>query len=725
MIAILPIVACRTMQMVDHTFLYHASQALSSVNVAGSFNGWNKEANPMKVQTDGLTWKLALKLAPGKYSYKFVLDGNTWITDPKAQRNEDDGNGNTNSQLIIASKDSVKPAKRGDGFISASALQHSAEIPFFNYDRGQLTVTLRTRPNDIAKVNLLVNGRETPMTDMGGDEFYERYLAKLAWNRKADLHYRFVLNDGKGDMAFGANGLTTPTAHNEFVVSAKTFHPFVVPAWVERSVIYHIFPDRFANGDKSNDPANVVPWNGKPSYNNYFGGDVAGVEQHLGYLKDLGVSAVFFNPVFKSPSNHRYETTDYFQIDPIFGTNQEFLKLTRDLEKNGMKTILDGVFNHTATNFAPFADVVNNGADSKYKNWYTFKSFPVKVGPNPNYEAWFNFPSMPKVNYSSPEARRYMLSVPEFWQTKASVAGWRLDAANEVTPDYWVDFRKKVKSINPNAWIVGEVWGDGTPWLKGDQWDSVMNYQFREAVLGFVSQAGSGRPSDLMRKLMGVYNTYVPQVSRNMMNLISSHDTPRILNLCGKDASLAKLAAILQFTWIGTPSIYYGDEIGMEGAKDPDNRRGMTWDAVNRSNSFLNLYKKLVHMRNADRTLQSGDPVPLVIDDQKQVVSFARVLDDKADLIAINRSNTEQSIDLNLRHVTGLPGKAATTEFSDALSGQIIAPTESILHLRLSPRSAAVLIPHSGSISHSRHIRPTSVGAAVAMSKALVNKELP
>jgi len=708
-----------------HTFTYVSDRELNRVNVAGSFNGWNKDANPLQVGADGHTWTVQIPLAPGRYQYKFVLNGNNWITDPNSVKNEDDGNGNVNSLLLISPVDYAHPAVKGDGTITASALKHLTNIPYLNYDRGQLSLSLQTRTNDIAKVMVVVNGKKPiMMVRAGGDEFYERYSTKLNWDRKTDLHYHYLLNDGAGNFTFGPKGLLPEGRPNDYAVSAASFKPFTVPGWVEKSVIYQIFPDRFANGDKSNDPKNVAPWGSKPLYYNFFGGDIAGVEQHLDYLKGLGISSIFFNPIFKGPSNHRYETTDYFQIDPVFGTNAEFMKLTKDLHKLGIKTILDGVFNHTSTAFAPFADVVKNGADSKFVNWYTFNSFPVHIGNPPNYVAWYNFPSMPKLNYSNPETRKYMLTIPEYWEKTVGIDGWRLDAANEVVQDYWQDFRSRVKNTNSQAWILGEVWGDGSSWLQGDQWDSVMNYPFREAVVGFLGKQGNGKPSDLMNRLMTVYGRYAPQVSRNLMNLVGSHDTPRIRTVCGGDLSLARLAAAIQFTWVGTPSVYYGDELGMEGDRDPDNRRCMDWESAKPDNDLLRDYKKLIHLRNSDPVLQSGDPVPLLVDDAKQVVSYARVLGDRADLVAINRSDREQEVDLSVRNNVALPKAAFKHDFYDAFGGNLITPTGSTLHLRIAPRSAAVFVPRSGTYSHSRRRRSELTGSKVAMSKALLSKEL-
>ncbi len=652
----------------------------------------------MHPSADGLTWTENMSLAPGRYQYKFVLNGEKWITDPNALRNVDDGSGNMNSEVVLLPPDYAIPAKIGDGIIAASALYHPTQEPYLNYDRGALTLTLRTRPNDIKSVQLSVDGLEPiDMTDIGGDELYERYSASFRWDRRHDVRYRFVLDDGRGGMVFGPRGMLPASPANRdtdsYTVKASTFHPFVVPAWAEHSVIYQIFPDRFADGDKSNDPPNVFAWDAKPTYDCFFGGDVAGVEQHLDYLKSLGISTVYFNPVFKSPANHRYETTDYLQIDPRFGTNAEFIKLTRDLKKAGIRTVLDGVFNHTSTSFPAFADVVKNGAASKYTNWYTFKSFPVRTTGEPNYVAWYNFGSMPKLSYSDPDVPKYILSVPEFWQSHADIAGWRLDVPNEVVSSFWPTFRKEVKGLDKDAWIVGEIWGDGSPWLQGDMFDSVMDYQFRQAVLGFVATGGNGKPSDLMRELMRIYNSYAPQVSRNLMNLIGSHDTPRILTLCGNDRTLAKLAAILQFTWVGAPSIYYGDELGMQGGADPDNRRGMTWQAATPDNDILSLYRKLIEIRKGNLPLQSGDPVPLLADNSARVVAFARILDGLPDVVAINRGDEPEDVRLDLRGVHGLDPAVYALKWVDVLGGRKVRSSDLSVQVRLEPRSAAILVP--------------------------------
>ncbi len=689
MIATLALLAIAPQAEVAHTFRYDANPLIKKVNLAGSFNGWNKTANEMK--REGNMWAATVKLKPGKYTYKFVLDDDRWITDPGAKA-EDDGSGNMNSVLILTPPDYNEPARKRDNKITSSALGHASKVPDFNWDRGNLTITFTARPNDIDQIFVVANGKTIRMKPIAADELFERYQAQVPWDRKRDLSYYFALVDGQ-TRTFGTMGLAEKAT--PFHVSAKSYKPFTVPGWVEKTVLYQIFPDRFANGDKSNDPKDVVSWNAKPTYYNRYGGDVAGIRQHMGYLKDLGIGGIYFNPVFKSISNHRYQAVDYKVIDPEFGTNQEFSALTKDLKKSGIRTILDGVFNHTAPEFFAFNDVVEKGADSKYKDWYWFHSFPVKVGENPNYDCWWGAPSMPKVNVLQPDAKKYMLSVPTFWQTEAAVDGWRLDVANEVAMDFWRDFRKTVKAKDPNAWIVGEHWGDSSPWLGGDQWDATMNYLFRDAILHLVATNRSGKPSLFMDRLMHTYSLYAPQVSRNLMNLVGSHDTARILTEAGGDKDLAKMAAIVQFTWIGTPCIYYGDELGMEGGADPDNRRGMNWSLANKNNDFLQLYEKLIKLRKGSELLQTGEPVKLLADDPNQTAAYARVLGSEVAVVALNRSSEARAITVSLPNTRH--SKPATQNFQDALTGKPHqASATGTLTIRLAPKQASILMPRSG-----------------------------
>ena len=670
---------------VAHKFTFTSGKSYQAVYLAGTFNNWSNGVNPMKVGPDGRTWNLSLNLTPGKHLYKFVLDGKEWITDPKAAANEDDGNGNVNSVLLIMPKDHNRGAKKGDASITAGALRHDREAPYFNYDQGQLQLSLRVRPEDIGQISLMANGKAYAMHEVNRNEFYQTVQASLGWDRKEDIRYSFKLQDGKSVQFYGPKGLTAIAKGNEFVVSAKAFKPFAVPKWIEGDVIYQIFPDRFENGDSSNDPANLVEWNSVPNGDSRYGGDVAGIRKRMSYLQHLGVGAIYFNPVFTSPVIHRYETTNFKEIDSQFGTNEEFAKLTVDLEKVGIRTILDGVFNHTAPDFFAFKDILEKQQNSKYTDWYFINGYPVKVEDNPKYVGWWGVKSMPKLNVKNREVAQHLLSVPEFWAKNARVHGWRLDAANEVDSSFWIAFRNKVKSLDPNCWIVGEVWGDGTPWLKGDQWDSIMGYQFRDAAIRFVAE-GKLKPSEFVDRLMSVYQSYAPQVSRNLMNLLSSHDTARFLTLCKGDQRLARLAATLQLTWVGTPSIYYGEEIGMEGDHDPGCRAGMAWERVNDQNPMLSHYRKLILARRSSAALRSGKPVALMSDDTANTLAYARVHGKDVVVVVANRSE-------QLRRVTIKLGPLSTTTMRDIFTGGAATSTGGTITVEVAPLSAAVLMP--------------------------------
>ncbi|MBW3636058.1 MAG: alpha-glucosidase C-terminal domain-containing protein [Armatimonadetes bacterium] len=671
-----------TPQTVRHTFVYVADKPLKSVALTGTFNGWNMGANPMKADADGLTWRLTLPLEFGLHQYKFVLDGSNWITDPKAARNETDAGGNTNSILFLAPPDYARPASPNDGQIASSALRHEMRAPYLNFDRGRLSLSLRVRPRDVQEVRLRSAGQRLPMKLVSQNELYATYRGEVEWNGRQNLSYSFELKDGNRVRDFGKKGLGSAP----FQIVAKDFKPFVVPDWVERTVFYQIFPDRFENGDKTNDPKEVQAWDAKPEWFNRFGGDVAGIRQHLPYLKDLGISGVYFNPIFKSPSNHRYDATDFKQIDPEFGTNAEFAALTRDLQKAGIRTVLDFVFNHTATDFGPFADIRKKGAASRYNDWFFIKSYPVKVADPPNYVAWFNYPSMPKLNLMNPETGDYMLDLVNFWKKEVPLAGLRLDVADEVDVRFWRRLRQRTKSLDPQMWIVGERWSDASQWLQGDQWDSAMNYPFLFANVEFFAE-GKTSATGFTNRLMEVYNLYPPQVSRNMLNLLSSHDRPRFLTVAKNNARLHQLAAVTQFTWVGAPSIYYGEEIGMEGGADPDNRRGMAWGKATPDNPMLRFYKRLIQIRNGSRALQSGDPAILLADDAKKTFAYSRTLGQEMAVVAINRSDAPQTVEIAMPR---------SQRFVDALSGKAFqVGSDAKLRVQLAPLSPAILLQNA------------------------------
>lgn len=664
----------------EHEFVFVPTNQASSVSVAGTFNGWNALTHPMTRDRQGSAWRTKLRLRPGRHLYKFVINGSDWQVDPKAP-SEKDGDGNINSVLNFLPADFGQPAKIGDGRLSLSALGHDQSEGDLNTYRNQTLVKLTLRSGDADKVWLVVGGRRLPMTRLSADDLLEVRQAGLP---SLNSPYHFVVEDGAKKVVLGAKGVGS----DEPFLPVKNLANLQPPRWAAGTVLYQVFADRFANGSRANDPEGIVAWTAQPHYYNWFGGDVAGVRSKASYLKGLGIGALYFNPVFDGPSNHRYETTDYTKIDWRFGTNAEFSSLTKELNRQGIKTILDGVFNHTSIDFHAFKSLRDQGEKSPYRDWFFVKSFPITGGRTPSYMAWNGYESMPKVNLDNPAAKASMLSVLDFWDKNAKIAGWRLDVANEVSMDFWRAFRKRAKSLDANLWIIGENWGNGSAWLKGDQWDSQMGYEFRQAAINWIAK-GSWNAPQASRHLFSVYHSYRPQVSQNLMNLLGSHDTPRFLTECGGDRKLAALGATLLLTWPGSPSIYYGDELGMEGGADPMNRKGMQWDLAASANPLLTHYKKLISLRSSIPALKTGDPEPL---DMKSdhVMGFSRNEGESRSLVFINRSDKEQVIDVPLRR----DWESWTRHrLRDALGSAIVArPGRGLLRLTLAPVSGAVIL---------------------------------
>jgi len=418
------------------------------------------------------------------------------------------------------------------------------------------------------------------------------------------------------------------------VLFSNLFAQPVVPKWARDAVWYQIFPERFANGDTANDPPNVQPWGGTPEKNNYFGGDLKGIIDHLDYIQNLGVNAIYLNPIFESPTNHKYHTTDYLKIDHNFGNEEMFKQLLDECHKRGIKVVLDGVFGYSGNHFFAFEDLKKKGKKSKYRKWYNVKSFPVGPPEKPNYEAWRGIGEFPKLMTMNPEVRKYLFDVASYW-TKLGIDGWRLNAPNEIPHDFWIEWRKLVKSINPDAFIVGEIWDDATPWLKGDEFDAVMNYRFRDGCAGFLAleNRNAAQFDTTLQKQRAAYPSTVNYV---LQNLLGSHDTERFLTLCNDDVSKMKLAVLMQMTYLGAPMIYYGDEIGMTGGKDPDCRKTMIWDSARWNNDLLSWYRQLITIRKNYEVLRSGEYATILVDSVKKTFGFKRDFAGEKALVFLN-----------------------------------------------------------------------------------------
>jgi cyclomaltodextrinase len=423
---------------------------------------------------------------------------------------------------------------------------------------------------------------------------------------------------------------------------------FKVPAWAQGAAAYQIFPERFFNGDASNDPEGTLEWGGKPTRTNFFGGDLKGVIEKLDYICSLGADVLYLNPIFTSPSNHKYDTADYYTVDPVFGTIGDLKALTQACHNKGVRVILDGVFNHCGYEFGPFQDVLENGERSKYKDWFYIDGFPVVADP-PNYECVGYYKWMPKINFSSRKARDYFLNVGVYWIKEAGIDGWRLDVADEADFTFWQEFRRAVKSASEDAILIGETWKDGRDLLRGDEMDSVMNYLFRDAAVDFFAKQSISAVEfdDRVQRMLSMYPLSVYPV---LYNLIGSHDTERFLTLCGGDKQRMKLAVAFQMTFPGMPAVYYGDETGMDGETDPDCRKAMNWDSPDAD--MYEFYKRFIALRRSEPCLKSGDVSTLLC--CEGCYAFARRCGGESVYAAFNNSGEKKTLTIPLYERAGV-----------------------------------------------------------------------
>ena len=478
------------------------------------------------------------------------------------------------------------------------------------------------------------------------------------------------------------------------------------PDWVRDAVFYQIFPDRFARSHSVPKPAHLDEWGSPPTRHNYMGGDLIGVVERLDYLQDLGVNAVYFTPIFQSASNHRYHTHDYEKVDPMLGGNAALRRLLDEAHARKMRVVLDGVFNHASRGFFQFHDILENGADSAYLDWFTVNEFPLNAydhGKQPAYKAWWGLPALPKFNTDTPAVREFLWGVGRKW-VDFGIDGWRLDVANEVDDDsFWQEFRRRVRGGNPEAYIVGEVWVESTRWLNnGDMWDAVMNYLFTRACIAYFigpavdadelkptclyptdpTDVGTFRAS--LERLLGLYPWGVTSA---MLNLLDSHDMARFLSLARGDLSALRLATLFQMTYPGAPSIYYGDEIGMTGGHDPANRAAFPWHRTDTwDTDLLHDFQRLIAFRKARPSLRRGSYTILHAADD--VFAHARQLGDETVVVAFNPARQTRRVDLGVKAI--LPEGAALGE----VWGRGAAKVEggAVRGLELSPRSARVFL---------------------------------
>ncbi len=681
---------------------------VSTAALRGDFNNWGE--TPMPKQPDG-SFAVTVLLTPGRHEYKFFINGE-WPrdmssareggpVDPKADGYVDDGFGGKNAYRDVAATTEVAI---GDGKVYAPGLSFRADDPAYvmlDHETG-VEVRLRTAPDDVRSVALIWRSasggtwESLPMRLIG--ETIDAWVYQGRVPTDASFEVRFALEDGGAPQYYGTHGLSAdPGLAAPFAVRLPLSGPPLIP-WTRGTVAYQIFPDRFRDAERGNDPATVSPWEGPigpDTSSQYYGGDLKGIIEELPYLHTLGVGLIYLNPIFAAGSSHRYDTVDYLKIDPMLGTLADFRELVRAAHALGIRVILDGVFNHTGTGFWAFQDVLKEGEKSSYASWYFIKSFPVSVAEG-NYEGWSGLASLPRLNVANPAVTRYLLSVVRYW-TEQGIDGWRLDVPNEIrAPGFWSEFRKTVKAINPEAYLVGEIWQVDPAWLQGDRFDALMNYPIGyRALLPFFAAEKGWSASRLADAVQTALLAYSPAVDQMSFNLLDSHDTPRALTILGggdigatpSELAVRRMEAAIgvQFTLPGMPVIYYGDERGMLGDRREhwDAQRGtVDWSRV-LVPALLSRYEALIRIRHDHPALWEAGVRSLFVDDAKGVWVYARGTGN--DEILVATTDAEGPVTVTI------PGIASGAAFQDLLSGTTLTSGTAGLPVELSGPQTRIL----------------------------------
>ncbi|MBM7693436.1 glycosidase [Peribacillus deserti] len=569
------------------------------------------------------------------------------------------------------------------------AIYHRPKNTFaYSYDNQTLHIRLKTKKEDVEQVSLVFGD---PYIWEDGNWIFDKELMKKSGSSDLfdywfiaikppyrRLRYGFELVSGAETLVYTEKGFLDHIATNDnayyFVFPfLNSIDVFSYPKWVKDTVWYQIFPERFANSDPSIDPEGTLPWgSAEPERDNFFGGDLQGVIDHLSHLENLGINGIYFTPIFKAASNHKYDTIDYLEIDPQFGDKETFRKLVDECHKRGIKIMLDAVFNHCGFYFPQWQDVMEKGEKSKYKNWFHVREFPVKTEPQPNYDTFAFTPLMPKLNTENPEVREYLLETGRYWVREFGIDGWRLDVANEVDHAFWREFRKEIKAINPEVYILGEIWHDSMPWLHGDQFDAVMNYPFTNSALKYFAE-DNWTASKFRNAITELLHMYPLNVNEAAFNLLDSHDTPRLLTICKDNKEKMKLLYVFQLSFTGTPCIYYGDEIGMTGGQDPGCRKCMEWDPDKQDTDIFETVKRLISLRKSVPAFGNNGLFEFVETSGENLLMYTKTFETSKLLFVMNPS----SAPIN----AALPEGFRNRDLTNVFTGEIISLKDNELAL--------------------------------------------
>lgn len=525
-----------------------------------------------------------------------------------------------------------------------AAIRHFADKRYCcAVEKGRFLIRLETKKGDVARVALHMQDKYLPLEYM--DTRHTRTMGLACSDQYIDyyetvvdidvvcLRYFFEIEDTAGNVTYYGN-------HNFYdeciedigrmfdcPQNLREEEIFELPAWAKNKVVYQIFPSRFATDQ---DVPEEVWYQAPIGHKADLKGSLRGIINRLDYIKGLGVDILYMTPIFRSNSSHKYNIDDYYAIDPSFGAKEDLKELVDRAHGLGMYVILDGVFNHTSWDFFAFRDIREKQERSKYLDWYYIQEFPLVMewGKRPSYKTFSYAAPMPKLNLQNKETADYFIDVACYWIRECDIDGWRLDVADEISHVFWKRFRREVKAVKKDVLLIGEIWHFAGDFLEGDEWDSIMNYQFYYAVRDLIvsEDAGAGSFVSCLNFMRGNLNR---ALEGYLWNFIDSHDTARFLHSVGNDTQKQKLAAAMQLLLPGMPMIYYGDEVAMEGGHDPDCRRGMLWDEGRQDRDMLSYYQTLIRIRHEHAALTEDETAEQHADDETGLITMEKWLGDQ------------------------------------------------------------------------------------------------
>ena len=520
-----------------------------------------------------------------------------------------------------------------------SAIFHDMDKRFcYAIDKDVFVIRVQVKKDDMKEIILHYEDKYIPMErkdtrkvismkKVATSQFHDYYEAQLQMHLIC-LRYFFEFIDTHGEKVYYGNYefnkdcITNRDRMFDCPQNLREEEMFEVPQWAANKVVYQIFPSRFA----ASQPVDKELWYKAPiTHMDDLHGNLRGIIEHLDYIENLGIDVLYMTPIFKSNSCHKYDTIDYYQIDPSFGTTEDLRELVQKAHERGMKVVLDAVYNHTGRDFFAFQDILENGEKSRYLDWYFIDELPPKgeMGEIPNYKCFGYYGGMPKLNLKNPEVEKYITDVACYWIKECDIDGWRMDVGDEISHFFWKNFRKAIKAVKKDMLIIGEIWHYAGDFLEGDEWDTVMNYPFYLNMIDLLADTRIN-VSQFVQNLGYLEGRLNKKCYPLMWNLIDSHDTARFLHLCNDNKKKQHLAAAFQLLLPGMPMVYYGDEFAMPGANDPDCRRGMYWDEEYQDKEMFQWYKKLLQIRKTHTCVVEGELIETSAKDEEETIVMIR-----------------------------------------------------------------------------------------------------